>query len=113
VPELVSLELISLAEWLVSFAWAARRFEVVVRLLGPSWLAAGQLGVAAEMRSQGSFCVLVRCPLWKSMPFKSCESKRSPCRSAAGSGASGPHTEGKGKEDEEGGEREGWPQILR
>ena len=55
------------------------------------------------------------------MQFKTHESKQSPCKSTAGSGASGPHAEGKERKrsclcreivDKEGGQQEGWLQVL-
>lgn len=59
VPELISLELISLAEWLILFVWAACCSKMVMQLLDPSWFTSGQLGVclhvAVEMCSQSSF----------------------------------------------------------
>lgn len=55
VPGLIRLELISLAEWLILFVWAARCSKTVVWLLDPGWFASGQLGVclrvAVEMHS--------------------------------------------------------------
>lgn len=59
VPELISLELISLAEWLSLFVWAARCSKMDMRLLNPSWFTSGQLEVclhvAMEMCSWCSF----------------------------------------------------------
>lgn len=88
VPELISPELISLAEWLVLFVWAARRSEMVLQLLDPSGFTSGQLGLClrvAAMCSQSSRYVCLWSPLWKQMRFEARESK-----STAGSGAGDP-----------------------
>lgn len=69
VPELISLELIRLAEWLILLVWAACCSKMVMQLLDLSWFTSGQLGVclhvAVEMRSQSSFCIFLWHPLWK------------------------------------------------
>lgn len=53
VPELISLELIILAQWLLLFVWAACGSRTVPWLLDPSGITSGQLGaclhVAMEM----------------------------------------------------------------
>lgn len=94
VPELISPELISLAEWLILFVWAARRSEMVLQLLDPSGFTSGQLRLClrvATMCSQSSCYVCLWSPLWKQMQFEAHESK-----STAGSGAGDPFAGGKG-----------------
>lgn len=57
VPELISLELISLAEWLILFVWAVCCSEMVP--------GAELVHIWPEMYSQSSFYIFLWCPLWK------------------------------------------------
>lgn len=68
VPQLVSLELTSLAEWLSLFVWAALCSKMVVWLLELSCFTSGQLGLLSacghgDVLSEFLFCFPLVSPL--------------------------------------------------